>query len=176
MARMARIKVDGEAAAYHVDGRVCGGKGDFPLSKPLCRKTLIDMLRHYSTGYCCQVAALQIMGSHYHAVIQFEAYRTLSPEELRERALLLYPNSENHLDEWPQAKWDRLQERLFDVSEFMRNLHSAFGRFYNKTYGRLGRFWDRPSYCFLSSCCITVSQSSWRPSPRTLYSSCQIAA
>ena len=141
MARMARIKVEGEAAAYHVYGRVCGGKGDFPLSKPLCRKTLIDMLRHYSTGYCCQVAALQIMGSHYHAVIQFEAYRTLSPEELRERALLLYPNSEDHLDEWPQAKWDRLQERLFDVSEFMRNLHSAFGRFYNKTYGRLGRFW-----------------------------------
>lgn len=141
MARMARIKVEGEAAAYHVYGRVCGSKGDYPLSKPLCRKTLMDMLRHYSTGYCCQVAALQIMGSHYHAVIQFEAYRVLSPEELRERALLLYPHSEEAIDEWPKAKWDRLQERLFDVSEFMRNLHSSFGRFYNKTYGRLGRFW-----------------------------------
>ncbi|MFC1766169.1 transposase [Planctomycetota bacterium] len=69
MARMARIKMEGEAAAYHVYGRVCGSQGEYPLSKPLCRKTLID------------------------------------------------------------------------VSEFMRNLHSAFGRFYNKTYGRFGRFW-----------------------------------
>ena len=34
-----------------------------------------------------------------------------------------------------------MQERLFDVSEFMRNLHSAFGRFYNKAYSRHGRFW-----------------------------------
>ncbi|MFC1765936.1 transposase [Planctomycetota bacterium] len=111
------------------------------MAKPLCRKMLIDLVRHYSTSYCCQVAALNVMGTHYHAVIQFEAYRTLSPEELRERALLLYPNSAETLDEWPKAKWDRLQERLFDVSEFMRNLHSAFGRFYNKTYGRFGRFW-----------------------------------
>jgi hypothetical protein len=138
---MARIKMEGQAAAYHVYGRVCGSQGEYPLSKPLCRKTLIEYLRHYSSGYCCQVAALNIMGTHYHAVIQFEAYRTLSPEELRQRALLLYPNSQDQLDEWPQAKWDRLQERLFDVSEFMRNLHSAFGRFYNKTYGRFGRFW-----------------------------------
>ncbi len=141
MGRMARIKMEGEAAAYHVYGRVCGSKGDYPLSKPLCRKTLIDYLRHYATGYCCQVAALNIMGTHYHAVITFEAYRVLSAEELRERALLLYPHSASALDEWPQAKWDRLQERLFDVSEFMRNVHSAFGRFYNKTHGRFGRFW-----------------------------------
>ena len=51
------------------------------------------------------------------------------------------PGSEGEIDQWPQVKWARLQERLFDVSEFMRNLQSAFGRFYNKTYGRFGRFW-----------------------------------
>ena len=74
-------------------------------------------------------------------MVQFEAYRTLGPNELRDRALLLYPNSAADLGDWPQAKWDRLQERLFDVSEFTRNLHSAFGRFYNKAYSRHGRFW-----------------------------------
>ena len=68
------------------------------------------------------------MGRHYHLVMQFDAYCGLSPEELRERALLLYPSSKADLDEWPQAKWDRLQERLFDVSEFMQNLHSGFDR------------------------------------------------
>ena len=141
MARMARIKVDGEAAAYHLYGRVCGCPGEYPLSKPLCRKTLMDMIKHYSSAYGCQVAALNVMGTHYHMVVQFEAYRVLSPEELRARALLLYPNSQEALDDWPQVKWDRLQERLFDVSEFMRNLHSSFARFYNKTYQHHGRFW-----------------------------------
>jgi hypothetical protein len=70
-----------------------------------------------------------------------EAYRWLTPAELRERALLLSPNSACHLDDWTQGQWGRLQQRLFDVSEFMRNVHSSFGRFFNKTYQRYGRSW-----------------------------------
>ena len=38
MARMARIKMDGEAAAYHLYGRMAGVKGEYPLTKPLYRK------------------------------------------------------------------------------------------------------------------------------------------
>ena len=52
MARMARIKVDGEAAAYHVYGRIASFKGDHALSKPLCRKTVRDTFKHYAGGYC----------------------------------------------------------------------------------------------------------------------------
>lgn len=141
MARVARIKADGESAAYHLYGRVAGERGWYPLCKPLCRKTLIDLMKRYSKAYCCSITAYSIMGSHYHAVAQFEAFRTLSRAELRERALSLYPNSESMLDDWTQDRWDRLQERLFDVSEFMRNVHSAFARFYNKSYQRHGKFW-----------------------------------
>jgi hypothetical protein len=53
----------------------------------------------------------------------------------------LYPGSEKQLDGWSQEHWERLHQRLFDVSEFMRNLQAAFGRFYNRTYERKGRFW-----------------------------------
>lgn len=141
MARMARIKVDGEAAAYHLYGRMAGVKGDYSLSKPLCRKTLIDLFKRYSAAYCCEIAAINVMGTHYHAIVRFEAYRVLSRAELRARALLLYPNSSVEIDDWPEIKWARLQERLFDVSELMRNIHSAFARFYNKAYQRHGRFW-----------------------------------
>ena len=141
MARMARIKVEGETAAYHLYGRIAGVEGDYSLAKPLCRKTLMGLIKHYSSAYCCRVAAVNIMGTHYHLVIQFDAPHTLSPEELHRRALILYPHSQADLADWSQDKWDRLQHRLFDVSEFMRNLHSAFGRWYNKTYKRHGRFW-----------------------------------
>ncbi len=30
MARIARIKIEGEVAACHLYGRVCGSKGDYP--------------------------------------------------------------------------------------------------------------------------------------------------
>lgn len=141
MARMARIKVDGEAAAYHLYGRIAGVEGEYSLTKPLCRKTLIELVKHYAAAYYVQVAAFSVMGSHYHLVVEFESRRELSHEELRQRASILYPNSQADLEDWPQVKWERLQERLFNVSEFMRNIHSAFGRWYNKTYKRHGRFW-----------------------------------
>ena len=141
MARMARIKVDGESAAYHVYGRMAGVKGDYSLSKPLCRKTLLGTIEHFAQAYCCQVAAVSVMGTHWHAIVKFDAYRQLSSDELRQRALLLYPNSSCALDDWLPDRWLRLQERLFDISEFMRNVHSRFARFYNRTYQRHGRFW-----------------------------------
>ena len=141
MARMARIKAEDQAAAYHLYGRIAGVEGDYSLAKPLCRKKLIELIKHYSEAYCSQVAALCVMGSHYHMVVQFETPRVLNRQELWRRALVLYPNSKEELIHWPREKWERLQERLFDVSEFMRNIHSAFGRWYNKTYRRHGRFW-----------------------------------
>ena len=141
MSRIARIKVDGEAACYHVYGRIASFKGDYALAKPLCRKTLIDTLKHYASGYCCEVAAFNIVGSHYHAILKFEAYRKLTQEELRKRASLLYPNSSCELDDWKPEQWDRFGERVFDLSEFMRNVHSYFARFFNKTFFRHGKFW-----------------------------------
>ena len=69
MARMARIKMDGEAAAYHLYGRMAGVKGEYPLTKPLCRKTLIDLIKHYSRGYCCEVAVLHHLLAKLHYLL-----------------------------------------------------------------------------------------------------------
>ena len=81
------------------------------------------------------------MGSHWHIILKFDAFRKLTSEELRERALMLCPNSGAYLDDWTQEKWDRLQKRLFDVSELMRNINSSFARFFNRKYQRFGKFW-----------------------------------
>ena len=54
---------------------------------------------------------------------------------------MLCPNSGAYLDDWTQEKWDRLQKRLFDVSELMRNINSSFARFFNQKYQRFGKFW-----------------------------------
>ncbi len=121
--------------------RTAGGKGEFPLERGICRVQLVELLKHFCGAYCCEVAAFSVMGNHYHAVVRFEGYREMDREELRERALVLYPNSEGALGVWGEEKWERFNRRLFDVSELMRNVQAAFARWYNRTFERRGRFW-----------------------------------
>jgi putative transposase len=132
--------VDGEGW-YHVYSRTACEKGVYPLDKDLCRKKFIQFLRYYSRAYFCDVAAFCIMGNHYHIVLKFDVPRKLSKEELWQRALLLYPNSRRYIKLWHEKKWQRLEERLFNLSDFMRNLQAAFAMWYNKTYKRHGTFW-----------------------------------
>jgi putative transposase len=141
MARMRRLKVvDGEGW-YHVYSRAACEKGVYPLEKELCRRKFIALMKYYSRAYFCNIAAFCVMGNHYHIVLKFDTPRKLTREELWERALLLYPNSKKYLKLWNEKKWQRFEARLFNLSEFMRNMQSAFALWYNKTYKRHGTFW-----------------------------------
>ena len=154
MARMARFKISEEEAWYHVHSRTAGVKGEYVLSKPLARKRLIDLLQHYSKAYFCEIAGFCVMGNHYHVVLKFDSPAEVGEETLRKRAKVLYPSAASSvmMEGRPEEKWQRLRERLFDVSEFMRNVQSAFARWYNKTYQRRGRFWaDRFKSVYLET-------------------------
>jgi hypothetical protein len=139
------------------------------LAEEACQAELLSILRFYAEVYFCEIAAFSIMGNHYHLVIRMEEERPLSDEEKRYRAEKLrpgvYPAPVGFADEapgeseayapprvapvsplkrkktWPPGKWSRLDKRLFDISEFMRNVQMAFGRWYNDTHDRVGRFW-----------------------------------
>ena len=141
MARMRRLKVvDGEGW-YHVYSRAACEKDVYPLEKELCRRQFITLIKYYSRAYFCDIAAFCVMGNHYHLVLKFEVPCKLTPEELWRRALMLYPHSRKYLKVWNKNKWDVLEARLFNLSEFMRNIQSAFAIWYNKTFKRHGSFW-----------------------------------
>jgi len=153
MARMARFKISETESWYHIHSRTAGSRGDYPLAKPLAQRTLMETIKRYSKAYFCEVAAVTVMGNHYHLICKFESPREIDSKELKRRALILYPSDQSRqmMEFWPQEKWDRLQERLFDISEFMRNIQSAYARWYNHTYVRRGRFWaDRFKSVYLS--------------------------
>jgi putative transposase len=141
MARMRRLKVENQEGWYHVYSRTACEKGVYPLEKELCRKKFISLMRYYSRAYFCDITAFCVMGNHYHMVLRFDTPRKLSKEELRERALRLYPNSKKYLKLWNERKWQVFEKRLFNLSEFMRNIQSAFAIWYNRTYKRHGTFW-----------------------------------
>jgi len=55
----------------------------------------------------------------------------------------MYPSKTSHrqIEEWSKEKWEHFRQRLFDVSELMRNVQSRFARWYNQSNNRRGRFW-----------------------------------
>ena len=128
MARLARFKINDDEAWYHIHSRVSGVKGEYLLQKPLCQRQMIDLIKHFSEVYMCQVAAFNIMGNHYHLVVKFDKFKKLSKDELLGRASILYPNSEKWLKQWDDEDWIHFNERIFDLSEYMRNIQAAFAR------------------------------------------------
>jgi REP element-mobilizing transposase RayT len=141
MARTARLKFEGGGGWYHVYARAGGTIGEYLLEDKACKRMLVLLLAHFGRAYFCDVAGFCVMGNHYHAVLRFETPREVGREELRRRAELLYPKQKEMLDGWLSDKWERFRRRLFDVSEFMRNVQAAFGRWYNSKFGRRGGFW-----------------------------------
>jgi len=143
MPRMARVKDSTVNSWYHVCARVAGDRDDRPLLEPAARDRLVRILRHYTAVYFCRVAGFCVMGNHYHLVVGFDAEREVPRDELWRRARRMYPDGRDRarLEAWSEDDWERYRRRLFDVSELMRNVQSAFARWYNRTHGRRGHFW-----------------------------------
>ncbi len=128
----------GAEAFYHLCSRTAGLKGEYPLDSKLCRRTIIDYIQLFSRVYCCKVLGFCVMGNHYHLLVWMEEPRGLSRKELRRRARFLY--SDTVLDGWFNSNWERFEDRIFDVSELMRSLQSSIARWFNRSFGRRGRF------------------------------------
>ena len=121
---------------------VAGEPGCYPLQQPGAREKFLEILLFYAGIYFCVLAAFAIMGNHYHALAQFEAFRILTRVELRRIAEQLYRDRwfKPYLF-WRAAEWRRFNRRLFDVSEFMRNVESDYARWHNRQFGRKGQLW-----------------------------------
>jgi len=141
MARMPRgIELDHEGQ-YHLRGQAAGPKGHYPLQDKANAEKLLEIIRHFTALYFCAVAGLELMGSHYHLVCRFQAFRVLSQEDLLKLAEAFYPGAYKPYLGWGPADWARFNRRLFNVSELMRNIQQAFTRWYNSRNGRKGSFW-----------------------------------
>ena len=137
MARVARFKILDNDAWHHLHSRIAGRRGYYPLSEEASTRKLIDTFEHFTRIYFCEVSAFSVMGSHYHFVIKFEKPRPVERNELRARARLMYPSrtSQQQIDDWTEDEWNHFRQRLFDVSELMRNIQSAFARWFNPPGG-----------------------------------------
>ena len=143
MARVARLKFSDQDAWYHVHSRIAGRRGEYPLCEAAPTRRLIEMIEHFTRIYFCEVAGFSVMGNHYHLVVRFDAESPVDRKELLRRARIMYPGTRGQtlVDAWDEEQWEHYRRRLFDLSEYMRNIQAAYARWYNRTYERRGRFW-----------------------------------
>ena len=143
MSRLPRVKVDSGEGWYHVTAKVSDYVGHYALEKAGCREKLLQTLTHYAGAYFSEVGAFSVMGNHWHLVVKMEESRSLSRKELQGRLAMLHPKKHKKMGQSMTEKdWTRLAERLFDVSELMRNIQSTFGIWFNKTFNRRGGLWQ----------------------------------
>jgi REP element-mobilizing transposase RayT len=140
MARLPRLKVHDDVGWYHLCARVAGWLDWFPFEEdPVAGEQLLRTLRKYLSVYFCEAAGFCLMGNHYHLIVRFCGFRHLSSQELYRRAQQLYPEPDRVLR--TRRQWQRFHRRLFDVSEFMRNVQQSYAKWYNGRYQRRGSFW-----------------------------------
>jgi len=151
MARQARIKAPlGQEGVYHLRAQIAGVEGDYPLLDKEDATELVLLMLRYARLYYCDVAGFGLMGDHWHDVCRFEAFRPLSRDTLTELAERFYPGAYRPHDRWTDADWERFNRRVFDVSEYMRNVNSQFARYYNRRHRRKGRFWADRFKCSMA--------------------------
>jgi hypothetical protein len=120
---------------------MAGPKKSRPLQVKENADQLMAIVKHFTALYFCLTAGLELLGTHYHLICRFQAFRKLSLPELRALAERFYPGTYRPYLAWGPTDWDRFNHRLFNVSELMRNIQQAFARWFNRRYHRRGPVW-----------------------------------
>jgi len=140
--RIARLLDSSGEAWYHIYNRLACDKDAHPLSdRPEAQDAFIRFLHFYTKAYACEVATYVVMGNHYHLILRMNPYEILPRTVLASHAQLIYPNTHELTKLWTDTHWEQFNRRLFNLADLMRNIQQGFARWYNKAYGRRGRFW-----------------------------------
>ncbi len=134
MPRKARMLIEGEPAVYHVmsrtalDGFVIGdAEKDY----------LLQLIKHLSSVYFCEILTFCIMGNHFHIVVRMNPGTCYSDEQIRERFIRYYGEEKN----LTAGQIPMFREKWSKLSEFMKEIKQCFSRYYNKLHKRRGFFW-----------------------------------
>ena len=141
MARSPRHK-NADSTFYHLVNRVAGSPRFFPFKKRYVARKFVSLFEFYLNLYFCRLAAFQLMGNHYHAVVHFERFRELHRQELEKLARLRFGRRWLlRTRSWSKSNWRQFNRDLFDVSKMMQHINGEFSKWFNQRHGRRGHFW-----------------------------------
>ena len=138
MPRIARLKVKGEPAVYHVmsrtalDGFVLGDSE---------KEFLMNLIKRLSRVYFARVLGFCLMGNHFHLLVRMDTGEDYDEEEIKRRYKHYYGEG-SKAEVHDAERIEGLREKWGDLSEYIKEIKQGFSRFYNKRHGRKGFFWS----------------------------------
>lgn len=116
------------------------------------RQWILDRIKHLSKVFYIDICAYAIMSNHYHLVLHVDSHnaRKASLEDLLYRWHLIFPSDAVKLkkliacsnEDLKNKIVKMLQERLADISWYMRSLNEIIAKMANKEDECKGRFWE----------------------------------
>jgi len=137
MARIARLKVMGEPAVYHVISRTT--LEGFVLGD-VEKDHLLGVIKRLSGFYFAEVLGFCIMGNHFHFLVRMHPESSYSEKEVRERSDRRYGEEKAAALDDDQMR--DLGKRMADLSEYVKEIKQDFSRYYNKLHRKKGYFWS----------------------------------
>jgi len=134
MARFSRIKLTDQPSVYHVCSRTALDGLPFKADD---KNIFVKLIQHFSSIYFTEILGFCVMDNHFHILLRMHTKAEYSDEEIEKRHALYYGND----CFFNKTQIPFLRQRWENLSEFMRDLKSAFTRHYNKKYDRRGTLW-----------------------------------
>jgi putative transposase len=166
MPRIARLKVKGERAVYHVISRAT--LDGFVLGD-VEKDHLLELVKRLNRFYLSEVLGFSIMGNHFHLLVRMHPKTSYSDEQIRERYDRRY--GEEKAAALDDKQMCVLRKKMADLSEFIKEIKQGFSRFYNKLQRKKGYFWAERftllnslrgfRRCIMSMCCKVTSTTTF---------------
>jgi REP element-mobilizing transposase RayT len=137
MARIARLKMKGEPAVYHVVSRTT--LEGFVLGD-VEKDHLVGLMKRLSEFYFAEVLGFCVMGNHFHLLVRIHPESCYSDEEIRERYDRRYGKEKAASP--GDCHMRELGKRMADLSEYIKEIKQNFSRYYNKLHRKKGYFWS----------------------------------
>ena len=138
MPRIARMKMKGEPAVYHVMSR--STLDGFALGDAE-KEFLVHHIRWLSRVYFAEVLGFCVMGNHFHLLVRMHPGADVNDDEIQRRFKIYYGKVEQQ-QAYDVEMTDDLRKKWEDLSEYVKEIKQGFTRFYNKRRGRKGTFWS----------------------------------
>jgi putative transposase len=134
MPRTTRLIINDETAVYHVMSRTA--LDGFPLGD-IEKDFMMDLIRRYSELYLVEILGLCLMGNHFHILVRMFPEHKFTDEDIQKRYENFYGDERVFAAGWIPS----LREKLYSLSEFVREIKVGFTRYYNNRHHRRGYFW-----------------------------------
>ena len=138
MPRIARMKMKGDPAVYHVISRTA--LEGFVLGD-VEKDFLLNLIKRLSKVYFAEVLGFSLMGNHFHLLVRMHPGNDMDGDKIKKRVKIYYGEA-SKVEVNDEGMIRGLRGKWENISEYVREIKQGFSRFYNKRHGRKGFFWS----------------------------------